>query len=277
MAQVKISDLTALGATPGATDLIEVETGAGLPRKVTYAELVPLEDVTDLAALTAPATGDLFVIRDISDTTDGADGTDKKITALALTGYTAASASGAASVTLAEDTDNGVHTVTVQAPAAVTASVTTTLANATHDLGAVYVADHGRFANNTSSYDTDDVTGRQAGVRLPCDMTITAVYAGLRSLSGDDSNYRSFDVKYIPAAGAAAGGTSLCSAPTTQQATGGNAALPTDGQELFSLSVNQNLTRTQGDLIYFHFPVGAGTPTTLINTPYDIVVVGTRR
>jgi hypothetical protein len=48
---------------------------------------------------------------------------------LNLTAWTAASASGPASLAFAEDTDNGAHTVTLKAPASVTASVDVTLPN----------------------------------------------------------------------------------------------------------------------------------------------------
>jgi hypothetical protein len=49
---------------------------------------------------------------------------------LNLTAWTAASASGPASLAFAEDTDNGAHTVTLKAPASVAASVDVTLPNA---------------------------------------------------------------------------------------------------------------------------------------------------
>jgi hypothetical protein len=54
---------------------------------------------------------------------------DTDLTTLA-SAFTTASASGAASLALAEDTDNGVHTVTIQSPAAVTANVVQTLQDA---------------------------------------------------------------------------------------------------------------------------------------------------
>ena len=78
MEDVLISNLTALGATPAAADLIEIETSGGASRKVRYDELVPGETVHDLSELTSVEGDDWALVTDRSDTTDHASGTDKK-------------------------------------------------------------------------------------------------------------------------------------------------------------------------------------------------------
>lgn len=109
-----------------------------------------LDQLPALAA--APASGDLFLILDVSDTTRTAQGTPKKITSsnafadLATdadvaagyqpldadltqlaTSFTKASASGPATLALHEDTDNGTNKVTLSAPASVASDVTVTV------------------------------------------------------------------------------------------------------------------------------------------------------
>lgn len=98
--------------------------------------------ITDLSALTSVATGDFVHIVDISDTTDDAAGSSKKITIANLTAlsqplnanlttlstvFTAASASGPATLAFHEDTDNGTNKVTLSAPSSIAADVTLTL------------------------------------------------------------------------------------------------------------------------------------------------------
>lgn len=238
MANVLVSDLTALGATPAGADLLELETSGGASRKVTVAEVA------------------------------------------AYSGFTAASASGPAQVALAEDTDNGAHTVTIKAPASVTASVVTTLANATHDLGAVYLERTLYLPTAASLGTTDNSVGRGASLKLPCDMTITSVKFAGNAQTGNDTNYWTYDVRYIDTAGLNTAGTSLMSATQTSQSTGGIAPFSGGGSSLdnqeISLTVNQNLTRSKGDLIYLFFTPTA-SPANYHSNALSIIVEGTRR
>lgn len=190
---------------------------------------------------------------------------------------TAAAATTPAEIRLAEATNNGAHKVTVKAPDAVTADVVVRMPNANADLGDIELASL-RYPPAASSFTVDGATGRSVAVRLPYDMTITGVYFVGRVMTASDINYWTFDAKFIPSTGAASTGTSLCSAPKTSQATGGDAhpALPTVADAEMSLYADQNLTRSRGDIIYAHFTATL-TPDNLHNGLFGLVVKGTRR
>jgi hypothetical protein len=89
-------------------------------------ETLTLADISDVTASVTEVNYTDGVTSAIQTQIDGKQPLDTDLTTLS-TAFTTASASGAASLALAEDTDNGVHAVTIQAPAAVTANVTQTL------------------------------------------------------------------------------------------------------------------------------------------------------
>lgn len=70
---------------------------------------VEIQDLTELAA--APASGDLLVIVDVSDTTDDAAGTGKRITTANLAGYMYGTAGTFTAAQTAQITDAGTTTV----------------------------------------------------------------------------------------------------------------------------------------------------------------------
>lgn len=70
---------------------------------------VEIQDMTELAA--APASGDLLVIVDVSDTTDDAAGTGKRITTANLAGYMYGTAGTFTAAQTAQITDAGTTTV----------------------------------------------------------------------------------------------------------------------------------------------------------------------
>lgn len=103
MADSKVADLTAIAAIAGDELLYIVDDPAGTPldRKVT---------VTNLLASVQPLDADLTTL---------------------ATAFTSASASGPASLALAEDTDNGTNKITITAPASIASDKTWTLPDAT--------------------------------------------------------------------------------------------------------------------------------------------------
>jgi hypothetical protein len=92
-------------------------------------ETLTLADISDVTASITEVNYIDGVTSAIQGQIDGKQPLDTDLTTLA-SAFTTASASGAASLALAEDTDNGAHAVTIQAPAAVTANVTQTLQDA---------------------------------------------------------------------------------------------------------------------------------------------------
>jgi hypothetical protein len=92
-------------------------------------ETLTLADISDVTASITEVNYIDGVTSAIQGQIDGKQPLDTDLTTLA-SAFTTASASGAASLALAEDTDNGVHAVTIQSPAAVTANVTQTLQDA---------------------------------------------------------------------------------------------------------------------------------------------------
>jgi hypothetical protein len=92
-------------------------------------ETLTLADISDVTASITEVNYIDGVTSAIQTQLDGKQASDADLTTLA-SAFTTASASGAASLALAEDTDNGAHTVTIQSPAAVTANVVQTLQDA---------------------------------------------------------------------------------------------------------------------------------------------------
>jgi len=97
-----------------------------------------------------------------------------------------------------------------------------------------------------------EVQGKGLAIRLPAGATITGAKISYGNwLAPDDTAYQEFLLKFIPEAGAASGvGTSLQSAPDTTKLTGGMYATAPDKSASFPLSLDQNLTRDAGDLLY---------------------------
>lgn len=103
------------------------------------------ELIQDSVVLVDPVTGDITGVGDITGDTVAVTTLSLGGTTITATGaqlnavggaFTAASASGAASLALAEDTDNGSNTVSIAAPATVASNKTATLQDVT---GTIYV------------------------------------------------------------------------------------------------------------------------------------------
>jgi hypothetical protein len=98
---------------------------------------MPDSKISNLTALAeAPASDDLFVVVDKSDTTQSASGTTKRITRENLLSdidkvVKPASASAPASLDLHEDIDNGTNKITITAPSAIASDKTLTLPDET--------------------------------------------------------------------------------------------------------------------------------------------------
>jgi hypothetical protein len=152
-----------------------------------------------------------------------------------------------------------------------------TMADADVDLGAIYETGHFFPAANSSTYTSDTGAGRVFGIRIKRKMTITQVLWGCGiALTASDTNYWTFNVLKITNTGGAGAGTALCSAPTTSRVTGGHAGLPFVQNQVYDMSVNQNLNVDAGDLVYMHI-TSVGTPTALTNAAHSLTVVGTVR
>jgi hypothetical protein len=119
-------ELATTAETETGTDATRAVTPDGLHDMTTLSGAAWFLDEDNMASDSAVKTASQQSIKAYADTKQPLDA---DLTTLA-SAFTTASASGAASLAFAEDTDNGAHAITLKAPAAVTANVDVTFQDA---------------------------------------------------------------------------------------------------------------------------------------------------
>jgi hypothetical protein len=126
----------ALGTALVAGNNIDITVDDGADTITVAVETLTLADISDITATATEVNYTDGVTSAIQTQLDGKQPLDADLTTLA-TAFASASAAGAASLKLAEDTDNGSNTVALTAPASIASDKTVTFQDVT---GTVYVS-----------------------------------------------------------------------------------------------------------------------------------------